>query len=89
MKILARHRWVSDALITESIDEKDGRIRRYTATICGWKNWKIYQGRVSDEIVKRIIETVKQIRDAIRKDEEDNTDLNEALFSKRGYFIKS
>ncbi|MDZ7355768.1 MAG: phage late control D family protein [candidate division KSB1 bacterium] len=69
-KILARHKWVSGAIITESckVDDENG-LRRYTATIRGWQNWKIWQGETAykemkprvDEIIRRVCE----IRDRI------------------------
>ena len=61
MKILARHKWVDGAVITESAG--DYGIRRFTATIRGWKNWKIYEGTSWN--VKEIIKTVQSIRDRI------------------------
>ncbi|GAH70952.1 unnamed protein product, partial [marine sediment metagenome] len=42
-KILARHRWVVGATITESLVDEDRNIRRFTATIRGWRNFKIYE----------------------------------------------
>jgi len=46
-KIMARHKWVSDCTITEShCDFKSGELAyiRFTATINGWRNFKIYEG---------------------------------------------
>lgn len=81
-KVLARHKWVSGAKITESmlIDSETG-FRRFTATIRGWDNWHIWQGDTAykemkprvDEIVKRVTE----IRDRIDKDDE-------TVFSEKG-----
>ena len=65
MKIIARHKWVSGATITESYDEKNDKIRRFTATIRGFQNWKIFQGELTDETTKTVIADVKAIRDRI------------------------
>ena len=42
-KVLARHKWVQHCSITESINTETGD-RRFTATILGWRNWRIFQG---------------------------------------------
>lgn len=69
-RILARHKWVSGATITESmlIDSPDSR-RRFTATIRGFQNWHIWQGptayRPMQPRVKKIIKRVSEIRDRI------------------------
>jgi hypothetical protein len=75
MRILARHRWVDGAKITESISE-DGRVRRFTATIRGFRNWRIYEG--PDPKVPKIIEKIREIRDRI-----DSGD--ESVFQRGGY----
>jgi hypothetical protein len=66
-KIIGRHKWVSGATITESTTD-DG-LRRYTATIRGWNNWKIAEeytaGKDMAERTTRIITRVKEIRDRI------------------------
>jgi hypothetical protein len=51
-KIIARHKWVAGAVITESIEREEGNIRRFTATIRGWRNWKIWEGSLPDYIIK-------------------------------------
>jgi len=38
-KIIARHRWVAGATITESLVDEDRNIKRFTATIRGWRNF--------------------------------------------------
>ena len=44
-KIIARHKWVMGATITESyLDDPAVNLRRFTATIRGWRNWKMYEG---------------------------------------------
>ncbi len=66
-KIIARHNnWVAGSKITESFSLIDVRIRRFTATIEGWRNWKIYEGPVNDEIINSVITKVKNIRDRIK-----------------------
>ncbi len=84
-RVLARHRWVSGATITESgrrdsATENGVSIRRFTATIRGFRNWKIYEGPTGNDIVQFVIEVVSGIRDRI--DAEDETvfdEPNEAL----------
>lgn len=69
-QVLGRHKWVLGATITESalIDSDDGQ-RRYTATIRGWRNWRIWQGATAYQEMKprtdAIINQVKEIRDRI------------------------
>ena len=75
MRILARHHWVDGAKITECISE-DGRVRRFTATIRGFRNWRIYEG--PDLKVTKIIEKTREIRGRI-----DSGD--ESVFQKGGY----
>jgi len=75
MRILARHHWVDGATITESIS-KDGDVRRFTATIRGFRNWRIYEG--PDPKAPKIIEKIREIRDRI-----DSGD--ESVFQKAGY----
>ncbi len=69
-KIIGRHKWVSGATITESasVNSQKG-LRRYTATIRGWRNWKILEEETAFHNMKertdRIISKVKSIRDRI------------------------
>ena len=79
MKIIARHKWVSGATITESYDEKNDKIRRFTATIRGFQNWKMFEGELADGIVKKVIANVKAIRDRIDAGDE------EIFYLKEGY----
>jgi len=77
-KVLARHKWAEGATITESVDEKDSRIRRFTATIRGYRNWRIWRGRVDSlEFDPRlsVLEPVKAI--AARIDANDETVFHE------------
>ena len=72
-KIIARHKWVAGATITESYNTNDDRLRRFTATIRGYQNWKLGEYRCVD--TKAIIARVKAIRDRI--DSGDETIFNE------------
>ena len=63
-KIIGRHKWVSGARITESVNQDDDS-SRFTATIRGFRNWKLYQGRPSEEVLRLIIRVVRAIRDQI------------------------
>ena len=66
MVVLARHKWVAGATITESSDaDSDGWVHRYTATIRGYRNWKIYEGRTPPNILPLIVHVVTAIRDQI------------------------
>ena len=69
-KIIARHKWVAKATISESCSTDDSRIRRYTATICGWRNWRIFEGDVRLIAVEQIIDKVRSIRDRIEANDE-------------------
>jgi len=66
-KILARHKWLVNTTITESYDINNEAYRRYTATICGYTNWRIYEGFCNDnkKRVDFIINKVKEIRNKI------------------------
>ena len=71
IKILARHKWVEGCIITESVDEKKSTklksYRRFTATIRGFRNWKIYEGFLTNSIAQKVMDKVKKIRDRIDK----------------------
>ena len=69
-KTLARHRWVSGATITESMLEEDDRYRRFTATVLGWRGFKIAEGRASPELGRKVKEKVTEIRDRIEAGDE-------------------
>ena len=69
-KIIARHKWVAGAKITESIGQDEQRHSRFTATIRGWQNWQLYQGQPSQEILQLVISLVKVIRDRIDNGDE-------------------
>lgn len=69
-RILARHKWVSGATITESVNESDRDVRRFTATIRGWRNFQIYEGNPRSIDVNRIAHKVREIRDRIDSGDE-------------------
>ncbi len=77
-KILGRHKWVVGAIITESCDQTTIQpLLRYTATIRGWRNWRIWQGDIStgdlSEMTIRVREIkrrVEAIRDRIDRGDE-------------------
>ncbi len=69
MKILARHKWLVGCTITESSDNSKDTTkqcyRRFTATIRGWRNWLIFEGLVTPETTKFVIDKVQSIRNRI------------------------
>jgi len=70
-KVLGKHKWVVGAVITESVDDADLR-RRFTATVLGYRNWKIFEGRItSSNELNLIARVVRAIRDQIDEDGED------------------
>lgn len=72
-KIIARHRdWIKDTTITESYCIQNDNIRRFTTTICNWNNWRIYEGKINDEILQKIIEKVKEIKRKIENGSDDS-----------------
>ncbi len=67
--ICARHKWVAGVTITESYNTDDDRVRRFTATIRGYRNWKLGEYRCPVD-VKAIIASVRTIRDRIDNGDE-------------------
>lgn len=71
--ILARHKWISNCTITESV-LGNSTTRRYTATIYGWRNWKIWQGDIkkigNDAVVKLVTDKVRNIKERIEQHDE-------------------
>ncbi len=61
MKILARHKNLVGCTITESIASDE--TRRFTATIRGFQNWLIHEGKEFD--IQKIIKRVRAIRQLI------------------------
>jgi len=75
-KIIARHKWVLGATITESyLDDPAVNLRRFTATIRGWRNWKMYEGVLYHGLADKVAERVREIRDRI--DAGDESVFNE------------
>lgn len=71
-RILGRHNdWVVGAKISESIAVGDEDVRRFTATIRGSRNWKIYQRRATEATLNYVISTVQAIRDKIDQGDEE------------------
>lgn len=69
-RVIARHKWVAGAFITESVkvnqvDSSTASIRRFTATIRGFRSWRIYQGESFNGVANYVIATVKEIRNRI------------------------
>lgn len=70
-KIIARHKWVSEAIITESINETE-KLVRFTATIFGWRNWKIWEGKLNESMISQYVQQkVMGIRDKIKSGDEE------------------
>jgi hypothetical protein len=69
MRKIGRHRNVIGATITESVDEDDN-IRRFTATIRGFQNWRLFEGKTTSDAFKKVIAKVKEIRDRIDNGDE-------------------
>lgn len=63
-RVIARHKWLSDCTISESISECE-RYRKFVATILGWRGFQIYCGEPYPGYVKKIIAKVKEIRERI------------------------
>lgn len=80
-RILAKHKWVNGCTITESHHEfksdSERAYRRFTATIDGWRNFKLYEGYLFDNemLVKAIVSRVNSIRERIQSG--DNSVFNE------------
>jgi len=69
VKIIARHtNWVNGATITESVIDDNNR--RFTATIKGWRNFLIYEGRPGDDVSQKVQMKVREIRDRLEKGDE-------------------
>lgn len=68
-KIIARHKWVAGATIAESYNTDDDRLRRFVATIRGYRNWKLGEYRCPVD-TQAIVMKVKAIRDRIDSGDE-------------------
>ena len=68
--------WLLGATITESyLDDPAVNLRRFTATIRGWRNWKMYEGVLYHGLADKVAERVREIRDRI--DAGDESVFNE------------
>ncbi|HOS60402.1 MAG TPA: hypothetical protein PK661_09925 [Syntrophorhabdaceae bacterium] len=63
-KKLAVHKWLVGCKITESYLEGTD-IRRFTATVRGWQNFKIYEGKLIENIDQIVIDKTREIRERI------------------------
>ena len=74
MKVIARHKWLDDCTITESYDvndDTDNSYRRFTATILGWRNFKIFEGYyTNDMIAAKVLGQVVKIKERIEMGDE-------------------
>jgi len=64
-KRLARHnKWVDGCAISESCKIDDSSYRRFVATILGYRNWRIWQGKMDnmEHVVATIMARVVAIR---------------------------
>lgn len=70
-RVIGRHRWVAGAKISESAIPGTGW-RRFTATIRGWRNWKIaVNHRHNERQLGYVLRRVRWIRDLIDMGNED------------------
>jgi len=80
-KVIGKHKWVAGAVITESHNERKSTTKkaynRFTATIRGWRNWKICEGFYDECTTQSIIEKVQDIQDRI--DEGDESVFKEPM----------
>jgi hypothetical protein len=77
-QVVARHHnWAVGCTISEAHQyQKDNTVRvRYTATILGFKNWKIYEGKFINNIANEVAARVRDIRNRI--DSGDQNVFNE------------
>lgn len=70
----ARHKWVSGVTITESVSSENSSVRRFTATIKGYRNWHIWQGNIVEQGAANVVAAVQAkviaIRDRIEEGDE-------------------
>ena len=71
-RLVAKHKWVTGASIWESCPVGDSAepVRSFTATVRGFRNWKIYRGKVTPAMLAYVIERVTDIRERIDGDED-------------------
>ena len=89
-KVLQRNKlWAAGCIVTESVDltyAGPGTHRRYTATIRGFKNFRIWIGYFGKEqsipnskpVVEQVIETVRALRDRVDAGDETAFDHTQA-----------
>jgi len=77
-KILARHRIAKDIVISESINLENEE-RRFVATICGWRNWKLWKGNPQEIEIEKIVDQAKAIKARILSGDQD------IFFLQQGY----
>lgn len=65
-------RFVKGAKITETVSG-DGKVRRFTATIRGWRNWRMWEGPAGEAAaaLPLVIQKVREIRDRIDAGDEE------------------
>jgi len=84
-RLLGRHKWVAGATISEScpvgVTASDQWLRSFTATIRGYRNWKIYRGEATAAALAYVIAQVQTIRDRI-------DDGDESVFSEPNEFAQ-
>jgi len=68
MQIVGRHKHIIGATITESVN--DDNVRRFTATIRGFQNWRMFEGKTTPDTFKNVLAKVREIRDRIDKGDE-------------------
>ena len=73
-RILARHKWLEGMTITESVREPHPPIgpsyRRFTATIRGFQNFRLCEGRAGDVLVRAARHKALSIRSRIDEGDE-------------------
>ena len=65
-QVIGRHKWVDGATITESIRRDNSEFRRFTATIFGYRNWRIWTGNIVVSGMPSVVATVMARVVAIR-----------------------
>lgn len=81
-KIIQRNKgWVAKATVVESYNSENDN-RRFTATICGFQNWLIYEGPVLPGVAAAVVIKVREIRNLIEAGDK-------GIFKQKGPFLKS
>ena len=77
-KVVARHKdWVAGATITES---DNNSVRRFVATVEGWRDFLIYEGQPGDDVSGKIQVKVREIRDRLRAGDKNVLNENTRIF---------